>query len=352
MFEYSVNAETYYFENGDLKVKFISNYGDTKGKEVIATYKYNSNYADGPAFQLNEDNPHYLEYFYSVDRKSPIVLQKSLTTQTGISSDKIPSEYGGTYEVSDVEKKKSQEENQKTYDLKYEQKADGSIIVHYKDGSGNDTFAVYKKCISSTDGSVKYSLNTYIDADNNCTVTDKSTYVTGGDAARFAGALTLFDCNSTPSGIKVDCFAIEDKPSESGKNKTTEPDKTDTGKGDFTQLCNPDQNKGIVVGFRLVGIFVTIIKIVVPIILIVLGMIDLSKAVTSGNNDALKKSLVNFLKRSIACILVFFVPSFINIIFHMVDGWDNVESDFSTCMNCLTGSDGCPDVKFEINNGD
>lgn len=120
----------------------------------------------------------------------------------------------------------------------------------------------------------------------------------------------------------------------------------DNGDVGFLQICNPTENKEFVAAFRMIGIIVNIIKILVPIIMIILGMIDMSKAVTDGNADAIKKSSISILKRAFAGILIFFAPTLINEIFHMVDGWDNVEDKFSVCMDCLTGSSDCPNVKF------
>lgn len=112
------------------------------------------------------------------------------------------------------------------------------------------------------------------------------------------------------------------------------------------KLCDEDVNPKVIASFRLVGIFVTIIKIVVPIILIVLGMFDMSKAVLEGKEDSLKKQLISLLKRAIACLLIFFAPSVILGLFHFVDGWDDAKSDYETCLNCLLGDDSCPNVGF------
>ena len=139
--------------------------------------------------------------------------------------------------------------------------------------------------------------------------------------------------------------STENKDEDTKINKS-ENDPYDNGNVKFTQICNPNENNETLIAFRLVGIFVNIIKIIVPIILIVLGMIDMSKAVVDGKDDAIKKSALSILKRAIAGILIFFTPTIINSIFKMIDGWDNIESDFRTCMDCLTGSDDCPNVKF------
>ena len=112
------------------------------------------------------------------------------------------------------------------------------------------------------------------------------------------------------------------------------------------KLCDEDVNPKVIASFRLVGIFVSIIKVVVPIVLIVLGMFDMSKAVLEGKEDSLKKQLISLLKRAIACLLIFFAPSVILGLFHFIDGWDDAKSDYETCLNCLLGDDSCPKVGF------
>lgn len=107
-------------------------------------------------------------------------------------------------------------------------------------------------------------------------------------------------------------------------------------------FCDVSQNPEVVAGFRLGGIVILIVKIVVPIILIVMGMIDMAKAVVESNQDAIKKNAITFLKRAIAAILVFFVPAIMKTIFETVSSWNNVKSDYETCINCLLDVKSCP----------
>lgn len=74
-----------------------------------------------------------------------------------------------------------------------------------------------------------------------------------------------------------------------------------------------------------------IIKIVIPILLIVLGVIDFTKAVFSGSEDDISKCKKVFLKRIVAAVLVFLVPVFINLILNVANGvWSNISTD--TCI--------------------
>ena len=140
--------------------------------------------------------------------------------------------------------------------------------------------------------------------------------------------------------------STDDVLPSAGDAKVTSGSSSSTGE-DYFQLCSVSENPQLVAGLKLVGIFLTIIKVIVPIILIVMGSLDMSKAVISKDNDAIQKNLLVFLKRAIAGVLIFLAPSIILSIFHMVDGMDNFESPFSTCLKCILGSSQCPNVSFK-----
>ena len=65
------------------------------------------------------------------------------------------------------------------------------------------------------------------------------------------------------------------------------------------------------------GLF-PILQIGIPIILIVLGTLDLGKAVISSDDKAVKEAQSKLIKRCIYAILVFFIVTLINLLFTMV----------------------------------
>ena len=90
----------------------------------------------------------------------------------------------------------------------------------------------------------------------------------------------------------------------------------------------------------LLGIVITAIKIAIPIILIVFGMLDMGKAVTAGKDEEIKKSLKTFLFRAIAAVLVFFIPSIVGLIMQTVNASvddDNGYCGYSKCIKNVTG---------------
>ena len=84
---------------------------------------------------------------------------------------------------------------------------------------------------------------------------------------------------------------------------------------------------------QIIGLIVTLIKIGVPILLIVFGMLDLGKAVMAQKEDEIKKAQQTFIKRLIAAALVFFVVMIVQTVFNLVAGDD--KKDIWNCINCF-----------------
>ena len=89
------------------------------------------------------------------------------------------------------------------------------------------------------------------------------------------------------------------------------------------------------------GIF-PIIQIGIPIILIVMGSIDLGKAVLSSDDKEIKGATSKLIKRAIAAVAVFFVTTIVSLLMNMfsnsgsdVDG----TTDWRACWGDLTRGD-------------
>ena len=81
---------------------------------------------------------------------------------------------------------------------------------------------------------------------------------------------------------------------------------------------------------RLVNIVITIIKITVPIILIVVAMLDYMKATSNGSLEETNKLIV---KKVMAAVIIFMVPTFVNIIFDVIDPKEKI---YISCLNNAT----------------
>lgn len=94
----------------------------------------------------------------------------------------------------------------------------------------------------------------------------------------------------------------------------------------------------------LVHTAIVIIKIVVPILLIIFGMLDLSKAVIAAKEDEIKKGQQTFIKRAIAAVIVFFVIQIVQLLVGFIS---NGDPDITQCFNCFVNGkleNGCIDT--------
>lgn len=72
------------------------------------------------------------------------------------------------------------------------------------------------------------------------------------------------------------------------------------------------------------------VRVIVPMLIIVLGVIDLSKAVISSKEDEMRKTQKTFIKRILLGLVVFFVPLIVNVIMDLADiVWET--SGYSGC---------------------
>ena len=93
-------------------------------------------------------------------------------------------------------------------------------------------------------------------------------------------------------------------------------------------MLNVCDNPTVLEVMRIVKIILTIIRIVVPLILIISLMIGYTKAVANKDADALSKANKTAVAKVIAAILVFFIPTFVNIIGHITG-----ETSYLSCIN-------------------
>lgn len=80
--------------------------------------------------------------------------------------------------------------------------------------------------------------------------------------------------------------------------------------------------------------FVQILKILVPIILIVLGMLDLAKAVMANDDKEMKEAQKKLIHRIVYAVVIFFVVALVQFVFGRLDAADGT-SDKKSCINCF-----------------
>ena len=87
--------------------------------------------------------------------------------------------------------------------------------------------------------------------------------------------------------------------------------------------------------WQLVGYALFAIKIILPLVIIVLGVVELSKCVVSGKEDEIKKSFTVLLKKLILAIAIFFIPTITNLVFGLVKSANETMIYAEGCLSCV-----------------
>lgn len=86
----------------------------------------------------------------------------------------------------------------------------------------------------------------------------------------------------------------------------------------------------------LVHLIVNLIKIGTPILLIILGMMDMLKAMMAQKEDEIKKAQGLFIKRLIAGVLVFLVFVIVELVFSVLGGVGATNEENNNMWNCVS----------------
>lgn len=79
---------------------------------------------------------------------------------------------------------------------------------------------------------------------------------------------------------------------------------------------------------------IPLIQIGIPIILILLGMLDLGKAVMASKEDEIKSAQKLLIKRAIYAVAIFFVVFIVQVVFGLIDNSGDLgQSNWITCWN-------------------
>lgn len=93
---------------------------------------------------------------------------------------------------------------------------------------------------------------------------------------------------------------------------------------------------------EIVNLVVTLIKIFVPIVLVIFGMIDLAKAVMSNDEKEMKGAQTKLIKRVIYAVLVFLIISIVQLVFGVLSSTGASDDSVAGCISCfVSGTDNC-----------
>lgn len=85
---------------------------------------------------------------------------------------------------------------------------------------------------------------------------------------------------------------------------------------------------------NLLGMLITAVKIIIPILLILFGMLDVGKSVVAGKPEEITKNIKSFAFRAIAAVLIFFIPSIVGLIMQTVA--ETGDADAKGWIDCKT----------------
>lgn len=135
----------------------------------------------------------------------------------------------------------------------------------------------------------------------------------------------------------------QEQITEGGGGNTSTPNAGD----DF--ICN---DIGVKKAMRILGYVIEVCKWIAPLLIIIFGMIDYGKAVVSNDEQALKKATGALVRRFIAGVSIFLVPTLIVAILNITidtdingkEGKTTIgDTNFGICTKCLFDPGNCID---------
>lgn len=94
---------------------------------------------------------------------------------------------------------------------------------------------------------------------------------------------------------------------------------------------------------------VTVLKIAIPIILVIFGMLDIAKAVMANDDKEMKEAQKKLIHRIIYAVVVFFIVALVQFVFARLakadSNQDNLggevggNNNISQCISCFISSD-------------
>lgn len=77
------------------------------------------------------------------------------------------------------------------------------------------------------------------------------------------------------------------------------------------------------------------IQVLVPVILIIFGMIELTKAIMAQKEDEIKKAQGSFVKKLIVAVIVFLTFSIVRLVFNFANSGNKNSANVWNCANSI-----------------
>jgi hypothetical protein len=131
----------------------------------------------------------------------------------------------------------------------------------------------------------------------------------------------------------------DDVSDDQTSNDTSSKKEENNSRQAVTSYCSDDLE--LLKTFKFIGKILSIVKILIPLVIIILGAIDFFKAIIASKDDEIKKSMRSLMFRVLAGVIIFFIPTIVNLIFMLIDDWGNYRTDYSVCSTCVTNPSKC-----------
>lgn len=98
----------------------------------------------------------------------------------------------------------------------------------------------------------------------------------------------------------------------------------------FLELSNSTLCDGILIPnqlFNLVSTIIKLIKIAVPVLLIIFGMVDFAKSVMAKSEDDVKKYRKNFISRLVSAIVVFLIVFVVQLAVNLISSVEDTTNE-------------------------
>ncbi len=96
---------------------------------------------------------------------------------------------------------------------------------------------------------------------------------------------------------------------------------------------------------RFFGYILFFLKIIIPLIIIILATVDLGKAIIGGDDKAVKDATSAIIRRVVAGIIIFFIPSILGFITSTITGFTSIKSSYDRINTCIQS----PFTKCKLN---
>ena len=97
-------------------------------------------------------------------------------------------------------------------------------------------------------------------------------------------------------------------------------------------VCNDERVLNV---FRLVGFAIVLTKIIAPLLLMIFGVIELSKAIIASDDKAISNAVSLLAKKAIASVIIFFIPTIVDVVYSLVIEAGDIQTTFHKCQKCL-----------------